>query len=101
MKIHVPAFIEALVPYRPGKPVEEIVREYGISQVTKLASNENPLGPSPKAMEAAKLALADSAIYPNGGHAIREVLAKYHGLRIEEVIAGSGSEGVMNTVMRT
>ena len=101
MAIHIPSFIQSLIPYRPGKPIEEIVREYGITQVTKLASNENPLGPSPKAMEAAQLALPDSALYPNGGKTIREVLAKHYGLTIEEVIAGSGSEGVMNNVMRT
>ena len=54
MKIveHLPEYIRTLIPYEPGKPIEEVEREYGIANSTKLASNENPLGPSPKALAA-------------------------------------------------
>ena len=52
-----PSYIRAIAPYQPGKPISELERELGITGIIKLASNENPLGPSPKAVEAAKLAL--------------------------------------------
>ena len=52
MKLSVPEYIESIDPYKPGKPLEELEREYGIRDSIKLASNENPLGPSPKAIEA-------------------------------------------------
>jgi histidinol-phosphate aminotransferase len=101
MKITPPAHIEALHAYKPGKPIAEVMEEYGLTDVIKLASNENPIGTSPKALEAARRALADLQHYPNGGKSLREAIAhKYH-LSANQVIAGSGSEGVMNTLMRT
>ncbi|HYP88198.1 MAG TPA: histidinol-phosphate transaminase, partial [Polyangiaceae bacterium] len=57
--------IEALAPYEGGKPIEELARELGITDAVKLASNENPLGPSPKAVEAARRVLADAHRYPD------------------------------------
>ena len=101
MKITPPEHIKALHAYIPGKPIAEVMEEYGLTDVIKLASNENPLGTSPKALEAARHALLDLNHYPNGGKSLREAIAKKHHLSINQVIAGSGSEGVMNTLMRT
>jgi histidinol-phosphate aminotransferase len=101
MKITPPAHIAGLVPYKPGKPIADVMAEYGLTDVIKLASNENPLGASPKALAAAAKALPDIFMYPNGGRSIREAIAKKYDLPVTQVIAGSGSEGVMNTVMRS
>ncbi len=101
MKITPPPHILTLKAYKPGKPVQDLMAEYGLTDVIKLASNENPLGPSPLAVKAAQDSLADLHHYPNGGKSLREKLAHKYGLSIEQVIAGSGSEGVMNTLMRT
>ncbi len=101
MKIPIPFHIASLKAYKPGKAIADVIAEHGVSDVVKLASNENPLGPSPKAIAAARESLADLHIYPNGGRSIREAIANRYGLSVEEVIAGSGSEGVMNTMMRT
>ncbi|HUK30045.1 MAG TPA: hypothetical protein VLV89_02965, partial [Candidatus Acidoferrum sp.] len=82
----VPAYIRAISPYVPGRPIEKVEREMKIRAV-KLASNENPLGPSPRAMEAAREALAESHRYPDGGgHYLREALAGLHGVAMENVI---------------
>jgi len=101
MKIIPPAHIFALEAYKPGKPIADVIAEYGLDDVIKLASNENPLGPSPKALEAAMNSLQNLHHYPNGGKTLREAIAKKYRLSMDEVIAGSGSEGVMNTLMRT
>lgn len=101
MKISPPAHIDKLVPYKPGKPIADVIAEFGLTDVIKLASNENPLGPSPKALAAAQAALLGMHQYPNGGRTIREALAKKYDLTVEQVIAASGSEGVMTTFMRT
>src|SRR5205085_9699060 len=66
----------------------------------KLASNENPLGPSPLALEAMLHATARLNLYPNGGLELREVLAREYDLKVENVIAGSGSEGIMSSIIR-
>ena len=68
MKIieQVPEYIRSLIPYEPGKPIEEVEREYGISNSVKLASNENPLGPSPKAVAAMRAKLEQLNLYPDG-----------------------------------
>ncbi len=97
----VPPYIESLEPYKPGKPIAELQRELGIADVLKLASNENPLGPSPNALKAMDGATADLNLYPNGGLDLREELARQYNLRIENVIAGSGSEGIMSNIIRT
>ena len=97
----VPPYIENLKPYVPGKSIEEIKRAYGFSKVIKLASNENPLGPSPKALEEVKKSLSASHLYPDGGLRLREVLAQRFNLKLENVIAGAGSEGIMSGIIRT
>jgi len=68
MKIveQVPEYIRSLIPYEPGKPIEEVEREYGISNSVKLASNENPLGPSPKAVAVIRQKLDQLNLYPDG-----------------------------------
>ncbi len=96
----VPPYIESLEPYKPGKPIAELQRELGITSVVKLASNENPLGPSPLAIEAMFRAGEDLHRYPNGGLELREVLARQFRLKVGNVIAGSGSEGIMSNIIR-
>jgi len=97
----VPPYIESLRPYVAGRSAEEVARQYGLSNVIKLASNENPLGPSPLALEAMRGAMEKLNLYPNGGLDLRKVLAREFDLRVENVIAGSGSEGIMSNIIRT
>ena len=91
----VPPYIETLRPYEAGRGIEEVQREYGLTRVSKLASNENPLGPSPLALQAMARSMDGLNLYPNGGLDLRRVLAEKFDLKIENVIAGSGSEGIM------
>jgi histidinol-phosphate aminotransferase len=97
----VPPYIESLRPYSPGRSCEEVRQAYGLDTVSKLASNENPLGPSPLALEAIRRHLAGLHRYPNGGLDLRRKLAEEFDLKIENVIAGSGSEGIMSNIIRT
>src|SRR5881227_582933 len=87
-----------LAVYQPGKPIEETARELNChaSEIIKLASNENPLGPSPKAVEAMRSALQSAHLYPDGGgFYLREALAAQLGCTRDEVILGSGSNEVI------
>lgn len=96
----IPEYIQGLPAYVPGKPVDEVEQELKIHAV-KLASNENPLGPSPKAMEAARRALGEANWYPDGGSKrLREVLAKRSGVRFEEVFVGLGSSEIIDLASR-
>ena len=91
-------FVCDLVAYEPGKPIEETARELGLDpeSIVKLASNENPLGPAPAAIEAMKNEAAGVHIYPDGGgYKLREALAQHHGLAIENVILGNGSNEII------
>ncbi|MCI0406375.1 MAG: histidinol-phosphate transaminase [candidate division Zixibacteria bacterium] len=97
----VPSYIESLRPYVPGKSIEEIKRTYGLAKIIKLASNENPLGASPKALEEVQKSLATAHLYPDGGWRLRSVLAERFKLKLENVIAGAGSEGIMSNIIRT
>lgn len=101
MKVRIPQHIQKLEAYKAGRPIAEVLQQYGLTHAIKLASNENPLGASPKAIEAMMHSINDVAYYPNGGKSLREVLAKHYGLDIDEIISGAGSEGVMDTIMRT
>ncbi len=84
--------IRDLPVYRPGKPAEEVEREFGIHGALKLASNENPMGPSPRAIEAAARALAKAHIYPHGdSFYLRHALAERRGVSAEQVLMGTGS----------
>ena len=92
MKVRVPDHILGISPYVPGKPIEEAERQFGIRQPVKLASNENPLGPSPKAVEAIRDALARVNRYPDSqGHDLRRALADRLRFPPEQVVLGNGS----------
>jgi len=89
--------IRDLVPYEPGKPVEEVQRELGLDRVVKLASNEGPFGPFPAALEAIARSAPELNRYPDGGaYRLRTALAELHGLRFEEVAVGAGSDGLVD-----
>ncbi len=94
--------IEQLRPYVGGKPIEELARERGLSDIVKLASNECALGPSPLAIEAAHKALSDVHRYPDGaGFRLRSAIARAHGVTMEEVVHGNGSNEILELVVRT
>lgn len=94
--------IESLVPYEGGKPIEELARELGITGAVKLASNENPLGPSPKALAVMRGILDKVHCYPDGAAwNLRKALAEHHGVAIEEVIQGNGSNELLDLFVRT
>lgn len=98
----VPSFIENLAPYIPGKPIEETEREYGVQNIIKLASNENPLGPSPKAMEAMRAALDEMHLYPDASaFYLRNELAAFLDVRPEELVFGNGSNELIELLIRT
>lgn len=98
----VPQSIKDLEPYKAGLSIDEVRRRYGLERIIKLASNENPWGPSPKAIAAAAATLADSHRYPDpSSRALREALAARFDLKIDNVVTGSGSEGIMSAIMRT
>jgi len=97
----VPSYIESLQPYKPGKPIEEVKREYGLKYIVKLASNENPLGPSPMAIEELRTHINGLNYYPNSGYDLRIVLAEKFSLKVDNVIVGNGSDGIMSNIIRT
>lgn len=85
-----------LAPYVPGKPIEELEREHGIRGSIKLASNENPLGPGPRALEAIAAAAGDIGLYPDGsGFALKQALASKHGWPMDGITLGNGSNDVL------
>ena len=93
--------IEAIHPYEPGKPIKEVKRELGLSNITKLASNENPLGVSPLAMKEMKKVLKDCFLYPEGGcHEVLHALAIELKLPPEQIIFGNGSNEIIELVGR-
>ena len=100
MKLKVADNIRSLVPYPPGKPLEELEREYGITGSIKLASNENALGPSPKAVAAIAAALNNLHRYPDGSnyYLTRKLSAKL-GVKREEIVFGNGSNEVIGLLV--
>jgi histidinol-phosphate aminotransferase len=96
----VPPYIASLRPYEAGRSADEIERVYGVKHAVKLASNENPLGPSPLALEALLHCTSRLSLYPDGGLELRQVLAREYDVKVENVIAGSGSEGIMSNIIR-
>ncbi|MBI1284774.1 MAG: histidinol-phosphate transaminase [Thiobacillus sp.] len=98
-----PAHVRAIAPYLPGKPISELARELGLNEadIVKLASNENPLGPSPRALEAAQDALHDMALYPDGaGFALKAKLSAKLGVSADQIVLGNGSNDVLDMVAR-
>jgi histidinol-phosphate aminotransferase len=90
------ASVRQLAPYVIGKPISELARELGVDDIVKLASNENPLGPSPRAIAAMQQALADSWLYPDGnGHELKQALALHHGVQPSQVTLGNGSNDLL------
>jgi histidinol-phosphate aminotransferase len=94
--------IAGISPYVPGKPVEELERELGITGSIKLASNENPLGPSPKAVEAVKGALSKLHRYPDGsGYHLKRAIAGRLGVKPANIVLGNGSNELLEMAVRT
>jgi histidinol-phosphate aminotransferase len=91
-----------LHPYIPGKPVETLLREKGLSRAIKLASNENPYGPSPKAVAAMQAAASEVHRYPDGDATVlKEALADLHGVKTEQILIGNGSNEVLELLIRS
>src|SRR5258706_184768 len=93
-----PSYIRAIAPYQPGKPISELAREMGLNEkkIVKPASNENPLGVSPKARAAIKKALAELARYPDGNaFELKPAFARRHGVREECIVVGNGSNDLL------
>jgi histidinol-phosphate aminotransferase len=102
MTLHVHPDIAALSPYVPGKPIEELQRELGLTRVIKLASNENPLGPSPKAMAVINEGVSTLHRYPDGGaFRLRHALADRWKVTADQVILGNGSDEILGLLART
>jgi len=97
-----PAHLQGLDRYEPGKPVAEVQQELGLSDVVKLSSNENPLGPSPRAVESLRQALADLHRYPDGpATLLRQALARQLGVPVAQVTIGNGSTDLIDLLARS
>jgi histidinol-phosphate aminotransferase len=95
--VKVPPEIATLIPYQPGKPISEAKREYGLKHVFKLASNESPLGPSPRVIEAVRRAATELHRYPDGScYEMRQALAKYYEVPPDWLIFGNGSDELVD-----
>jgi histidinol-phosphate aminotransferase len=91
--------LESILPYVPGKPISEVKREYGLDSIIKLASNENPLGPSPLAIEAAGKVFEEAHRYPDpGGYFLRQKISRVLGTAMEEVVLGNGSVEIVEQI---
>jgi len=99
-KLCVPG-VRELKPYEPGKPIGELQRELGIDDIVKLASNENPLGPSPRAVEAMRAQLDGVALYPDGNaFALKRALGEHHCIETRRITVGTGSDHILELVAR-
>lgn len=98
-----PDYVRSIAPYQPGKPISELARELGLqeSSIVKLASNENPLGVSPKAKIAMRAALEDVALYPDGnGFALKDAIKRKFGVGHDRIVLGNGSNDVLELAAR-
>ena len=97
----VPDYIADLKIYQAGKPIEELAREKNLKKISKIASNENPLGPSPYAIKEMTYALWDIHRYPDmHAYDLKKALSELYNLKMENIILGNGSEGIMAYIMR-
>ena len=99
-----PEYVRSIAAYLPGKPISDVARELGLNEtdIIKLASNENPLGASPKAIAAIHSALGELALYPDGsGFALKAAISKKYSLAPEQIILGNGSNDVLELAART
>ncbi len=88
--------LDKIKPYVPGKPINEVKRELGLTEVIKLASNENPYGPSPKAKEAMVKTISNVQLYPDGrAYELKEALAKFYNLKMNQIVVGNGSDEII------
>src|SRR5512137_2185805 len=88
--------VRDIPPYVPGKSIDEVARELGIRGITKLASNENAIGPSPRAVEAIRRHLAEIHRYPEDSrHDLRQALARRHGVEPGSILLGTGADEVL------
>ncbi len=100
--MNIPDYIRSMTPYVPGKPIEETQREFNIKKVVKLASNENPLGPSPLAVAATRTALKETHRYPDGAaYALKHALARHLKVSPGQLIVGQGSNEIIDLLIRT
>ncbi|MDP2323735.1 MAG: aminotransferase class I/II-fold pyridoxal phosphate-dependent enzyme, partial [Gammaproteobacteria bacterium] len=94
--------VRGLQPYIPGKPTSELEREYGVRDIVKLASNENPLGPPEQSLEAIRAALAGLALYPDGAaFELKRGLAAHLGIGAEHITVGNGSNEILSIIAET
>ncbi len=94
--------VQQLVPYTPGKPIEELERELGLTEIVKLASNENPLGTNPQVIDAIQTVLPELTRYPDGnGFRLKAALAEKHAVSPEQITLGNGSNDVLEILART
>ncbi len=98
-----PSYIRSIAPYQPGKPIAELARELGLaeSSIIKLASNENPLGVSPKALQAMRAVLDGVSLYPDGnGFELKQALSRHLGVGMDQLVLGNGSNDVLELAAR-
>lgn len=101
MSIFVPEHIQKLLPYTPGTSIKTVQEKHGITDIVKLASNENPLGASPKALHALRnIRAEDLSVYPDGGEFLSSAIANKFGISKEEVVCYNGSDALMHLIMR-
>lgn len=95
--------VQSLQPYQPGKPIDELARELGLNEadIVKLASNENPLGPSPKVLQAIQSALPELTLYPDGaGFVLKKALCDKLGVQADQIVLGNGSSDILDFITR-
>src|SRR5918997_2169785 len=98
-----PAHIRSISPYQPGKPISELAREMGLdeSRIVKLASNESPLGVSPRAQEAIRKVVGELSRYPDGnGFELKQALSRRYSVAPQSIILGNGSNDVLDLAAR-
>ena len=93
--------VQKISPYQPGKPIEELERELGLNDIIKLASNENPLGCSPRVLTAVEDGLSELALYPDGnGFVLKQALSDFYRRSLAEITLGNGSNDILELVAR-